>query len=271
MYALEVAPTRHEIAEENAMEFLRKGSWFGCKRAVQSRLRQIGIEVRKFPSVAFQPVSVFNLAVRLLMERQGAAVTFVQVGANDGVFGDPLRSYITTFPWRGILVEPQPDVFARLVRNYAPYADRLILENTAISSDRAELVLYKAPPDQRLDDVYTSSVASSDPGTIARQLGISEKQLVRIVTPSLTLDALLAKHGLKQMHILQIDVEGHDWQVLRTLDLERVRPSIIQFESGHLSIADCDSAVEHLTKNGYQIYWGGYQGDAVALSGAVFG
>src|SRR5271156_6703918 len=126
------------------MEFLRKGSWFGCKRALQSRLRKIGIEVRKFPSVAFQPVSVFNLAVRLLMEKQGTEISFVQVGANDGVFGDPLRSYITKYPWRGVLVEPQPDVFDRLVRNYEPYADRLILENLAISSDRSELVLYKA-------------------------------------------------------------------------------------------------------------------------------
>jgi len=253
------------------MEFLRKGSWFGCKRALQSRLRKIGIEVRKFPSVAFQPVSVFNLAVRLLMEKQGTEISFVQVGANDGVFGDPLRSYITKYPWRGVLVEPQPDVFDRLVRNYEPYADRLILENLAISSDRSELVLYKAPPGECGDDVYASSVASSNPSTIARQLKMPENRLVKITTPAVTLDALLAKHGMGYIHILQIDVEGYDWQVLRTLDLYRARPSIIQFESGHLSNADCDSSVRHLTRHGYEIYWGGYQGDALALSGAVFG
>lgn len=253
------------------MEFLRKGSWFGCKRALQRRLRKIGIEVRKFPSVAFQPVSVFNLAVRLLMEKQGTEISFVQVGANDGVFGDPLRPYITKYPWRGVLVEPQPDVFDRLVRNYEPYADRLVLENLAISSDQSELVLYKAPPGQSGDAVYASSVASSNPGTIARQLKMPENKLVKITTPATTLDALLAKHGIERIHILQIDVEGHDWQVLRTLDLNRARPSIIQFESGHLSNADCDSSVRHLTRHGYEIYWGGYQGDAVALSSAAFG
>jgi FkbM family methyltransferase len=252
------------------MEFIRNSNWFGCKRALQSRLRKIGVEVRKFPSATFQPVSVFNLAVQLLMERQGAAVSFVQVGANDGVFGDPLRAYITKFPWRGILVEPQPDVVDRLVRNYAAQADRLILENVAIPSDRSGLVLYKAPPGNLANDVYASSVASSNPSTIAKQLKVSEKDLIAITTPSLTLDELLVKHGFDEIQILQIDAEGYDWQILRTLDLGRAKPSIIQFESGHLSNADCDSAVRHLTEGGYQIYWGGYQGDAVALRAAVF-
>jgi FkbM family methyltransferase len=253
------------------MEFLRNQSWFGCKRVIQRKLRRVGIEVRKFPSAFFHPVSVFQLAVNLLMEKQGTTVIFVQVGANDGVFGDPLRRYITKYPWRGILVEPQPNVFNRLANNYKPYADRLIFENLAISRYESEIVLYRAPADQVTDEVYASSVASSDPNTIAKQLRISPNKLERIVTPALTLDQLLEKHGFTQIQILQIDVEGYDWQVLCTLDLEKAAPSIIQFESGHLSNADCNSAVEHLTKHGYEIYWGGYQGDAVALkSGGPF-
>jgi FkbM family methyltransferase len=252
------------------MEMLRVRSWFGCKRAIQRRLRGIGIEVRKFPSAAFNPVSVFNLSVRLLMAKHGPAVSFVQVGANDGVFGDPLRQYITHHPWRGILVEPQPDVFGRLVENYKPYSDRLILENAAISRDKTGLVLYKAPAALVKDQAYASSVASSDPAVISRQLKIPENRLERIVTPALTLDELLAKHQLDRLQILQIDVEGYDWQVLRTLNLHKTSPAIIQFESGHMSNADCDSAVTHLTQHEYEIYWGGYQGDAVALKRSEF-
>jgi len=252
------------------MEILRKTSWLGGKRAIQHKLRGIGIEVRKFPTVPFQPVSVFNLAVSLLMAKQGTALTFVQVGANDGVFGDPLRRFILRYPWRGILVEPQPQVFARLADNYRDLTDRLILENLAIAADGSEIVLYTPPEGLQQDDTYAASVASSDPATIARQLGIPEKDLRRIVTPSMTLDLLLAKHGLAQIDLLQIDVEGYDWKVLRTLDLGKVAPSIIQFESGHLSIADCDNAVRYLTQHDYEIYWGGYQGDVVALRKSSF-
>ena len=70
--------------------------------------------------------------------------------------------------------------------------------------------------------------------------------------------------------ILQIDAEGYDWNVLHTLDLERITPAIIQFESGHLSLAECNRAVEHLTRHGYEVYWGGYQADALALKRGLY-
>jgi len=247
------------------MEILRGRSLLGSKRVIQRGLRKMGIEVRKFPSTSFRPVSVFDMAVNLLMARKGDALTFVQAGANDGVFGDPLRPYITRYPWHGILVEPQPNVFARLVANYQPYSSRLIFENVAISSGDSEFVLYTAPADLVKDEVYAASVASSNPQVLARQLNIPAARLERLVTPSISLDALLARHGLSSLDVLQIDVEGHDWRVLSTLDLARTPPSIIQFESGHLTHLDCDHAVEHLTRHDYDIYWGGYQADVLAL------
>lgn len=252
------------------MQLLKRAAWLSPRRAIQQRLRKIGIEVRKFPSCAFRPISVFSMAVQLLMEKQGTAITFVQVGANDGVFVDPLRPFIAKYPWRGILVEPQPDVFERLVNNYRPYADRLIFENVAISEDKSGLILYRAPQGLVKDGVYASSVASSDASTAAKQLGIAVKNLEKVVAPCLTLDELVAKHGFSSIQILQIDVEGYDWQVLRTLDLKLTMPSIIQFESGHLTRADCNKTVDHLTRHGYEIYWGGYQGDALALSNGLF-
>ena len=43
---------------------------------------------------------------------------FIQVGANDGITGDDLRKYILKYQWHGILVEPVPYVFDRLIKNY---------------------------------------------------------------------------------------------------------------------------------------------------------
>src|SRR5215467_4813948 len=40
------------------------------------------------------------------LARTGEPVFFVNIGANDGLAGDPLREFITTRGWRGILVEP---------------------------------------------------------------------------------------------------------------------------------------------------------------------
>jgi hypothetical protein len=41
------------------------------------------------------------------MFKFGRELTFIQIGAYDGVTKDPLRDYIDAYGWRGILLEPQ--------------------------------------------------------------------------------------------------------------------------------------------------------------------
>ena len=45
-------------------------------------------------------------------------IFFMNIGANDGLAGDPLREFIVTKGWNGILVEPVDYVFQRLVKAY---------------------------------------------------------------------------------------------------------------------------------------------------------
>src|SRR5436309_6279162 len=48
----------------------------------------------------------------------GPGLTFIQIGAFDGVTHDPLRKYIGKCGWRGVLVEPQPWAATRLRELY---------------------------------------------------------------------------------------------------------------------------------------------------------
>jgi FkbM family methyltransferase len=233
---------------------------------VQGALYARGIEVRKAPANGFRALPVFHLAVQALMAERGDALRFVQVGANDGDFGDPLRAYVLARGWTGILIEPQPLVFEALKENYAQCADRLIFENIAISHE-PKITLFLPPSNLKRDDggVHARSVVSGDAGVIARQIGVSKDALEKIEVPALTLDALLAKHAMAEVDVLQIDAEGFDWAVLETLDLAKVAPMIIQLETGHLSRATQAKMVRHLEAHRYDIYWGGHEGDAVAV------
>src|SRR5688572_761255 len=66
-------------------------------------------------------------------------VTFVQIGAFDGLAGDPLRPLILENEnWTGVLAEPHPDAFERLQRNYAAQSQRLKFLNAAISNEPGE-------------------------------------------------------------------------------------------------------------------------------------
>ncbi len=238
------------------------------KALVRKAVRELGYLIQKYPAVPFTTVPVFDLTVQLLMAVKGESLNFIQVGANDGGYGDPLRRYILKYSWRGILVEPQPDVFAKLLENYAAIKNRLIFENIAIASGVSSIPMYKGAGRQAnnlQDDVHAASVVSVNPKVTARQLGVRPVDLVRFLVPCATLDEVIDKHGMSHIDILQIDTEGQDYNVLKTIDLVRSHPLIIQFEHGHLAPREINGAVTYLNTNGYRVLYGGHQTDTLAL------
>jgi FkbM family methyltransferase len=177
-------------------------------------------------------------------------LSFIQVGANDGVYGDPLRGYVQRFGWRGILVEPQPDVFARLVENYRDHADHLIFENIAILPVDREVSLYRvqgltAVAGQKMQDVLT--VTSMNPKVVAHQGGVLPGQLEQVIVPAMRLDDLIERHQMFSLDLLQIDCEGYDGEVLKSIDLNLHRPRLIQFEHGHMKISELVEIEQWLT------------------------
>jgi FkbM family methyltransferase len=232
-----------------------------------ARLR--GYAIAKYPTVAFKPLPVFDLAVELLQRLKGPTLTFVQVGANDGVMGDPIAKFVWRYPWRGILIEPQPDVFARLKANYAAAADRLIFENLAIAPSAGELTLYRPPEEVMAGRPWVSGSVSADPAVAEAEFRLPRRALDRLTVPCMPLDAVLAQHGWREIDILTIDTEGKDCEVLLTLDLAKAAPTIVQFEHGHMTPRDIDRAVGHLAAHGYDVLYGGYQTDTLAVRAGV--
>lgn len=244
------------------------------RRPVIDWLGRLGIQVMKAPGSPYTPIPVFQLAVQRLMQLRGNELTFIQIGANDGIHGDPIRHYIMSHCWRGILVEPQPDVYERLRENLSSSADRLIFENVAIGSSGSKLILYRAPvnvlkPGEALP--HSLTVTSSNPHVVARQTGLPVRSLVKLTVPAITLDELADRHGLAQFDVLQIDVEGFDLHVLKTLSFTRFRPGIIQFEHGHLTRSQLGEAATLLTTHDYAVYYGGRAGnDTIAMPRELF-
>ena len=100
---------------------------------------------------------------------------------------------------------------------------------------------------------------------MAQQLGVKVAALQAFSVPCITLDELIARNEMGPIDILQIDTEGHDYNVLKTISLKTHKPLIIQFEHGHLSPVEINSAVSYLVENDYRILYGGLQCDTLAL------
>jgi FkbM family methyltransferase len=234
------------------------------KSLLRENARKYGYEIRKAPATQFEPLPIFHLVLQNLLLTHGQQLTFIEIGANDGISGDPLREFIVKYPWKGILVEPQPDVFEKLKSNYAEFKDRVSFENVAISTNSAPLEMYRVPRNPRAPH-GGSTIASTNSKTTAKQAHASLSDLEKISVPTATLDSLVQKYGMGDFDILQLDTEGYEWEVLQTLDLSRTRPWLIGFEHGHLTPVAIDSMVQHLNRYGYVVQYGGYNTDSVAI------
>ena len=61
-----------------------------------------------------------------------------------------------------------------------------------------------------------------------------------------------AAAGLERVDLVQIDAEGFDWPIIRSIDFARLRPAIIRFEYRNMPARDADACLELLAAHGYR-------------------
>lgn len=172
--------------------------------------------------------------------RNAAEVRFLQIGAFDGLAGDPVRELIVeSLTWHGVLVEPQPDVFKRLKANYIGQKARLTLLNCAISNKTGRLDFYMitAKEIERAGlPAWAGEIASLDKSGIEKEFpGIP---FVTIQVDCLTVESALAVAGLDTVDCIVMDVEGHELEILRSIDLSTLGVSFLCLEHKHLNAGD---------------------------------
>lgn len=182
---------------------------------------------------------------------------FIQVGANDGMALDPLRHAVTVHGWSGILVEPVPYVFDRLVANYAG-TPGLIFENVAIADADGERELHylpEAPDDAELWQWY-HALASFDREVLLshrRFIPDIDERVATMAVPCVTFDTLCARHSVERVDVVQIDTEGYDDKVLDLIDLARYRVQVVMYEHLHLTPADRARCTRRLEAEGFAV------------------
>jgi FkbM family methyltransferase len=179
-------------------------------------------------------------------------VRFLQIGANDGVLNDPIRNLVIQHRLPGLLVEPLPDIFARLQENYAGQPG-ITFEQCAVGEVDGDSTLYRVRPDPGLPD-WLRGIASFDRNHLtSRKFGFPdlERHVEPVKIAVLTLPSLLNKHGIAEVDLLQIDTEGHDCHIVRSAIQAGLRPAIINYEFIHTRPDDRAACKRLLADHGY--------------------
>jgi FkbM family methyltransferase len=172
----------------------------------------------------------------------GPGFFFIQVGANDGVTDDDIRPFVLEHRWRGLLVEPLPDVFARLKENYVGQ-DRLRFANVAITSGVGRVRFLRHP---------TLPQCS---GLGVRTRIQSRASMEEVEVSATTFESLLGEHGVDRLDLLQIDTEGYDGEMIRLFPFGVISPLIIRYEHKHLKMDERHEVENLLSSKGYVLFW----------------
>lgn len=158
---------------------------------------QDNVSERKF---LFMPQFFDGFERQLLKEKLKAGDTFVDVGANAGIYTLTAAALVGSIG-RVLSIEPNPAVLERLKFNMALNGFNPMIEQAGVSDSEGSF-------DLTLDDTNlggSSLVAErSDKKISARKINVRCAPLLSI----------LQKHGIETIHALKIDIEGAEDKAL---------------------------------------------------------
>lgn len=236
------------------------------KKAIRQIAHSLGYEIVKSSElsqpVVYPLVDLLDLIVRFQLQ-QSSDFFFIQIGANDGKSSDPIYRLIKQHHWRGILVEPQPQIFAQLQETYAN-EPQLIFEN-AVLSDRDGTAEFYSVSDELFElPEMLKQIASLDRDRVLAALSYweatenrpnlpqpIETMLKTSILPALTISTLLQKHQVQNLDLLVLDTVGFDFEILKMFPFEQIKPAIIHFEHSLMPLQTQAACLSYLAEQGY--------------------
>jgi FkbM family methyltransferase len=173
---------------------------------------------------------------------------FMDVGSNDGITINNTLYFELVNKWTGINVEPIKEVYDKLVVN-RPTCINL---NCAVSDvdGKAEFLCNTG---------YTEMISGLkdkfDPRHLHRltlenlQYG-SNTTTVEVETRRI--ESICDEHNISHINYLSIDVEGAEFEVIKSINFDKVFIDVIEFEDNYSDVSP--PIIEYLSERGYLLF-----------------
>lgn len=175
--------------------------------------------------------SYHNLLDRLL-ERK-FMFQFIQIGGCDGKSFDPLYPYLQSYKGKvhGVIVEPVESYVDEITDVYSGYKGIKILRK-AIHTEKENMLFYRADMSHsdKLPE-FAKGVASFNKSHLIK-FNIPKEHIIEEEVPCISMMELIKAENIASLDLLQIDAEGYDAEIIKSLDFRCLKPSVIHFEHG---------------------------------------
>lgn len=142
--------------------------------------------------------------------------TYIEAGANDGIFQSRSIKYKDNTDYYGILIEPVPDVYDSCFKNRHSKYCKVI--NCALvpfdyHNNNIEICVHSLHS-------AMSTVTSIEDSEVSK----------RYTVPAKTLTNILEEENIFHINEFFLDVEGYEFQVLNGIDFDKIRIDMIEIE-----------------------------------------
>ncbi|MFT4802855.1 MAG: FkbM family methyltransferase [Psychroserpens sp.] len=180
---------------------------------------------------------------------------FVQIGANDGIIYDQIFPFVTAENVKGIALEPIQDIYKILVKNYEKYPNVKLI-NKGIHISEKIMPIYRV--NQSLEKYPEWTKGTSSFNKSHHELsGILEEDIISEMVTCLTFDELSETENILNIDLLQIDTEGYDFEIINSINFDKIKPKLINFEhglgSGIMSFEEFNNIHQILYRHEYKI------------------
>jgi FkbM family methyltransferase len=160
----------------------------------------------------------------------------VVIGAHSGVW---LTSLFEEYQNQNVLlVEPVPYNISLLKENTAKY-NNINIETSAVSEKNEIKKFYYVKPEavKKLGKHWASGIGSFDKQHILnhknKRFLVSDSDIKEVNIQYLSFSNLIKKYSISSIDLLQIDVEGVEFEILNSIDFEKIEIKKIIFEFKH--------------------------------------
>lgn len=155
---------------------------------------------------------------------KGKTGTFIDIGSNDGVTLSNTRR-LAELGWRGVLVEPSPTAFAKLVENYKNMTG-FYFYNFALGTSNSKVKFWDSG----------AHLNTGDHGLLST-LNASEKErwkgqeYTEIEIQCFRWKTFLNRLSIREFDFISLDAEGTDYEILRQIDLRSTSLVCVEWNS----------------------------------------